>query len=463
LAGDAVAQIQNPQPGRRTTDGAAAPVSTPTPKSSKTGTAKSRPSPGATNDYSKLFESDDVKPETIRALIEDLSAAKQHDDVIRLIEQALLAGKSQPWMYEVLALTMEAAGRPREQIERVLLSSRDLIPADGNSLLFLAAYLARFERYPQAIKCCRQAADLEPTRPEPYVEMLRFAQKSKDFDAMAWASIGVLTYVWGKQQGALHEQARTAATEVQAEWKKSGRLTDLVAYQSALAEAERIDLKVRLEWSGAGDLDLVVDEPSGTVCSRETPYSPGGGVLTHDGHGPKTEECYDEYVCPLAFSGEFRVRVRYSWGTIVGKRAQLIVTRGVGTPQEHRDVMPIAVTADDVIVRVSLKDGRRQRQAAIVPARHQPLPSTTGRVTPTVLQQLSPAVFTSGQVTPFVTGAQPTAGGGGVGYQPVVQFINEGATLAAMAVVSGDRRYVRLTVSPTFNNITDVFTFSFVR
>jgi len=32
-----------------------------------------------------------------------------------------------------------------------------------------------------------------------------------------------------------------------------------------------------------------------------------------------------------------------------------------------------------------------------------------------------------------------------------------------MAVISGDRRYVRLTLSPQFNDITDVFTFSFVR
>ena len=64
-------------------------------------------------------------------------------------EQAILAGQSQPWMYEVLALTMEVAGRPRAQIERVLLSSRDVTPADVNSLLYLAAYLARFERFPE--------------------------------------------------------------------------------------------------------------------------------------------------------------------------------------------------------------------------------------------------------------------------------------------------------------------------
>jgi hypothetical protein len=301
---------------------------------------------------------------------------------------------------------------------------------------------------------------LEPSRPEPYVEALRFAQKSKDYDTLAWASVGVLTYVWGKPQAELHERARAAAAEVEAAWKKAGRLTDLVAFQAALAEAERVDLRLRLEWSGTGDLDLLVEEPSGTVCSRDTPYSPGGGVLVHDGRGPKAENCYDEYVCPLAFPGEFRVRVRYSWGTIVGKRAQLIVTRAAGTPQEYRDVLPIAVTQEDAVVRVTLKDGRRQRQAAVIPVRADVMLAGRGHTT---LQQLSSGSISVGQVTPFATGAIPNVGGGGVGYQPVVQIINEGATLAAMATITGDRRYVRLTLSPQFNDITDVFTFSFVR
>jgi hypothetical protein len=421
-------------------------------------------SPGRTGlDYARLFESDALDPATVQDLVGQLSAAKRHEEVIQLIEQALLAGKPQPWMYEVLALTMEIVGRPRAQIERVLLSSRDLTPGDVPSLLFLAAYLARFERYPQAIKICRQASDLEPNRPEPYLQMLRLSQKSKDVDSLAWASVGVLTYTWGPQQGTHREQARTAAEEVRAAWRKAGRLADLVAYEAALEEAARVDLKLRLEWSGAGDLDLLVEEPAGSVCSRETLFSPGGGVFVHDGHGPQPENCFDEYVCPHAFSGEYRVRVRYSWGTIVGKRAQLIVTRWAGTPQEQRDVLPIAIAADDVVVRVSLRDGRRQRQAAVQPVNHQLMAGPRGAVTQTVLQQLQPAVISVGQVTPFVAGTVPVAGGGGVGYQPVIQFVNDGVTLAAMATITGDRRYVRMTLQPQFTALTDVFTFSFAR
>jgi hypothetical protein len=38
----------------------------------------------------------------------------------------------------------------------------------------------------------------------------------------------------------------------------------------------------------------------------------------------------------------------------------------------------------------------------------------------------------------------------------------EGVSLNAAAVVSGDRRYVRIAATPVFSAITDVLTFSFV-
>ena len=61
-----------------------------------------------------------------------------------------------------------------------------------------------------------------------------------------------------------------------------------------------------------------------------------------------------------------------------------------------------------------------------------------------------------------IGGGQGGGGSGNVGYQPVVAFINEGVTMSALATVSGDRRYVRITATPVFSNITDVFTFSFI-
>ncbi|MFG0334179.1 MAG: hypothetical protein ACF8TS_12510, partial [Maioricimonas sp. JB049] len=63
---------------------------------------------------------------------------------------------------------------------------------------------------------------------------------------------------------------------------------------------------------------------------------------------------------------------------------------------------------------------------------------------------------------PFVISVIPVASAFSIGFQPIVQTIPEGVQLTVRAVVSADRRYVRLAVSPFFTNVTDVFTFSFV-
>lgn len=69
----------------------------------------------------------------------------------------------------------------------------------------------------------------------------------------------------------------------------------------------------------------------------------------------------------------------------------------------------------------------------------------------------------SSQVSrPFVISLIPTVGFFSTGFQPVIQFIPDGVSLFVSAVISADRRFVRLTVTPFFTNITDVFTFSFV-
>jgi type II secretory pathway component GspD/PulD (secretin) len=55
----------------------------------------------------------------------------------------------------------------------------------------------------------------------------------------------------------------------------------------------------------------------------------------------------------------------------------------------------------------------------------------------------------------------PTVGFGSVGFQPVIRTLPEGISLTVLAVISADRRYVRLSLSPLFSTITDVQTFSF--
>jgi uncharacterized membrane protein YgcG len=48
----------------------------------------------------------------------------------------------------------------------------------------------------------------------------------------------------------------------------------------------------------------------------------------------------------------------------------------------------------------------------------------------------------------------------GVGYQPVITVLPEGAMMFASAVISADRRYVRISPFPQFSTIRSVTTFS---
>ncbi|MCA8991891.1 MAG: hypothetical protein KDA88_07925 [Planctomycetaceae bacterium] len=69
---------------------------------------------------------------------------------------------------------------------------------------------------------------------------------------------------------------------------------------------------------------------------------------------------------------------------------------------------------------------------------------------------------TSALQRPFVVSLSPVASTFNIGFQPQISVLNDGTSLTVRAVVSADRRYVRLMLLPNFTNITDVFTFSFI-
>src|SRR5262249_21733951 len=63
---------------------------------------------------------------------------------------------------------------------------------------------------------------------------------------------------------------------------------------------------------------------------------------------------------------------------------------------------------------------------------------------------------------PFVTSLIPTVGFFSVGFQPQITVLPEGVQMTVQAVISADRRYVRLTVIRSFTAVTDVQQFSFI-
>jgi general secretion pathway protein D len=64
--------------------------------------------------------------------------------------------------------------------------------------------------------------------------------------------------------------------------------------------------------------------------------------------------------------------------------------------------------------------------------------------------------------SPFVISVIPVVGDFAAAQQPVIVVLSEGTFLTVQAVVSNDRRFVRMTVVPFFSNIGPVNTFTFV-
>lgn len=398
----------------------------------------------------------------MRETVLGLHEARRHDEVIALINAAILQGQSQPWMYDVLALSMQIAGRPAPDVERVLLSGIDVLAVNVQNMLLSAAYLARFDMHARALQLYHQASSLEPLRPEPYVLGLKLAREAGDTAAIEWAASGILSRVWGNNYEELHREAEDAVVEAEAALRKAGQTQAAQQLLATVAEARQRDLVVELTWSGKSDLDLIIEEPLGSVCSFENPRTPGGGILVHDGYGPSQKNTYERYLCPRGFVGDYRVRVKHVWGDVVGKRATLKITRYQGTPHEAVETKVIELGSTDKIYRLTLNRGRLTEA---LPAAPEPKTGARRRHHPTVAQivRSTPAQANAVQAQLRNNQAQQrfNALTSNVGYQPVISVLSEGVTNSVQALVSADRRYVRLTLSPTFSTITDVLTFSF--
>jgi hypothetical protein len=419
------------------------------------------------------FKESRLDPRVVRRWVRKLHNNGEHEQVIALIQAALIAGQSQPWMYEVLALSMEIQEYPKESIERVVLSLTDFGQVDFSSMMYSGAYLTRLGRREAALKMYRQSSRMLPERSEPYVLGLKLALDHGTTEDVEWAATGILQHHWSKDYQQQHRKAETAVMEKVRRLKQQGDEETADRLQQSLAEARSRDLMVRLDWNGDGDLDLYVEEPPGTVCSFETPLTQAGGIHLHDGYGPDPKNCYEIYVCPRGVPGPYRIIVRHALGQIVGDRAVVTVTLYAGLPEERKVVRTLNLEEGEASLTIDLDEGRRT------------MPRDLSWVdVPAGVDDVKPAVARGGAGRNSVRVPRAdrrqreamreyldsrrrahhrnTRQGGAFAVAPGITVIPEGTTMAAQAIISADRRYVRLSVAPMFNNVTDVFTFSFI-
>ena len=366
---------------------------------------------------------------------------------------------------------MELAKRPKADIERVLLSRVDFTAAVVPEMILSAAYLKQLGLDERALSMYQQASRLAPARPEPYLRGLQIARELNDAKAVEWGAAGVLTNVWLTGYLAHHREAENIAAVVEEKLRKSGRTSDADALQASVAAAHQRDLMLKLSWSGHADLDLSVEEPNGGICSFDNPLTIAGGAYTHDGYGPKAANCFEEYICASALPGDYLVRVRVIDGEVVGRRATLTIRRYVGTPDESTKTVGMTIDGNDKVVQLSLNDGRRQALLER-PATEMPVVAGMRGVVPEQPEIRTSRQFPgggnaggggvgAGGAGAGGAGGRGVGGSGPVGFSPIITNVREGIGFSAIAIVTGDRRYVRLAVTPFFSQVIGVDSFTF--
>jgi hypothetical protein len=237
-----------------------------------------------------------------------------------------------------------------------------------------------------------------------------------------------------------------------------------------LQEARRRDLEITLAWQNGtapADLDMIVEEPTGSFCTWRAPQTVGGGIRLGGGIGDRKVV----YVAAEGFAGTYKVRVERVFGHPLGDKAQLRIVRHKGTPQEREEVISVPVPQgtpdpknDGVLVR--LDEGRRTHVADVPPPQSSQRLSTAQKQTGggdaigQLLRLSDPTEVGFGGAIDGPggkpDGAIPDPGSRDeLTYQTrVAPFFNNRIDATVQAVVSADRRYVRLSLTSNFNVVT---------
>ena len=459
------------------------PPADPVPTRQFVGRFNVKPEPGQSLEeaYFQFLSENEVHPKILRAKVRQIVAARRngnrYQEVVFLLRAALRTDQMQPWMYEALGLAMEMSQMPGEEVERTLLSAADFTNHPVH-LMYIAEYLERFQRYDRALDLLREVTIRAPEQTDAYIRGLDLATKQNNETAIQWASLAILRRAWPAEQRGIQDKARRSALALIADMRKREDNDAANRLAGQLRSAMIRDVVIKAEWVGEADVDLIIEEPSGSVCSYRSPRTSGGGVLVGDLNTKldrSAGEGYSEtYVCPEGFAGTYRLLLRQVWGRIpTGKVTIDVWTNGGSVKQTHRHC--VVELSDDgaAIVAFGLDKGRRVDSLE----RNQLDNDIRGQlaVNRAVLARQIDAIASSRAIraqqisgpspgqSPFVAGGTPflnRPNGNAVGFQPEIAVLPVGATMSVNAVISADRRYVRITALPFFSNIRAVVQFN---
>jgi hypothetical protein len=337
----------------------------------------------------------------------------------------------------------------------------------ADELMYIAQYLSRLGLDRRAMLTYQQVVKIEPLRCEAYALGLRAAQRCDDIAGIRWATVGILSQAWPNNMREIETMASNTAKATLDRLASEGRDDEHKAFLKELQEAVIRDCLVRVSWTGNADLDISVEEPSGTICSAAESRTAGGGVSLGDAYaidGKSSDGSSEVYVCPKGFQGKYQVRIHKVWGEVAAGKVTVDLYTHLHSNQIQHQRQQLEIGDKDILVVFDLNQGRRTEpleaaQLAGAVKRQE----TISRAV--LAQQLSDGADSSAlPIRPMDALNRRAAflgAGGAVGFQPIVITLPEGRMMSASAVISADRRYVRIAVQPIFSSIGNVQTFTF--
>ncbi|PQO29552.1 hypothetical protein DTL21_26235 [Bremerella cremea] len=418
----------------------------------------------------RAFESgEDVPAAAVRSEVRRCMATKRYSDAADLIQVALRHGQIQPWMYEAMGLALELNHSPKPEIERALMSAIDF-SSGPNHMLVIADLMSRMNIDARALKIYQDVSQMEPLRPEPYALGLKVAQQLDDEDAIRWACVGILSQEWPKDSSGIRDEAYRTAVALLRQMVADERVKDAKTFDSQIRDALVRDAIVKVTWSGESDLDLIVEEPSGSVCSQHNPRTISGGVFLGDAASSLgdagTEGAYELYVVPKGFKGDYKMLVRKVWGDVTAGKITVDVFTNYGTENQHHERQQLELGKDGAFITFNVPEGRRTESLSEqqVKVAVETQVAMTREIVARKLEQISESSYAAEE---YVSDVNNNSNDfvrrvrNSVGYRPVITTLPEGANFSAFAVVSADRRYVRFNGTPLFSSIGEVTSYTF--
>ena len=417
----------------------------------------------------------------------DNEVREHFQEVIDTVGDAMRKTLPAAWMYTALSTAMEGCEYPSSEIRRVLMSSIDF-GGDVDAAIKIGKYLAGQGMKREALSVFRDANHANPMLKEPLEAGLALSLELEDEESIRWACTGILGQAWTDEHLPLMEKALLAASASFIRMTNAKETMKAYAFEKELKHAQLRDVVVRAVWTGDADIDISVEEPTGTICDKSNTRTLSGGLLLADGSSldkPSKDGYSETYVCANGYSGQYRILLRKVWGKVSGGKVTVNIVTDYGT-KDQRVVQQQVPIDQDAIISVEVKNGHRSEpifETQLAKVQKQKA-ATSGAV----LAQMAPAGAGAGQSGngtdsgnaygrllsqygngglgngPFGGGQAgfPFAGRGAVGYRPILTFIRAGTQMSVTGVVSGDRRYVLLAPFPNFTDIIAVDTFNTV-